>query len=156
MAEPNGKPVRKGSAALALRLAGAGYDEVADALGLADARAARDQAEQALEARAWADVEGRQRLRQENSARIERLLRGVWQKATTADHPEHLSAVKVAVALIDRHIRLHGLDAPAEIIVHNPTATEIDQWVAGMISMGSADLAAMEADIVDAEVVDDG
>lgn len=148
------RPARTGAAALALRLAGAGYDEVADALGLVNARTARDHAETALEARAWDDVEGRQKLRAENSARIERLLRGVWTKATTADHPEHLAAVKVAVSLIDRHIRLHGLDAPAEIIVHNPTATEIDRWVAGMIASGADDLTAMEAEIVDAEIVD--
>jgi len=139
---------------LALRLAGAGYDEVADALGLTSAQVARDHAEKALEARAWDDVQGRDRMRAENGARLERLLRGVWAKATNPDHPEHLAAVKVAKEVIDRHCRLYGLDAPSEVIVHTPTATEIDQWVAGMIAMSAADLRAMEPPIIDAELAE--
>ena len=139
---------------MALRLAGAGYDEVADALGLTSAQVARDHAEKALEARAWDDVQGRDRMRAENGARLERLLRGVWAKATNPDHPEHLAAVKVAREVIDRHCRLYGLDAPSEVIVHTPTATEIDQWVAGMIAMSAADLRAMEPPIIDAELAE--
>ena len=141
---------RTAHAALALRLAGAGYDEVADALGLPSAENARHQAETALEARAWDDVDGRKRLRAENGARIERLLRSVWQKATDPEHPEHLAAIKVAKELIDRHCKLYGVDAPAEVIVHSPTANEIDQWVAGMIASQTADLRAMEPSIVGA------
>lgn len=154
MSEQGGRPERKppartAAAALALRLAGAGYDEVADMLGLPTAAVARRHAEDALEARAWEDVDGRNRLRQENGARLERLLRGVWAKATNPEHPEHLSAVKVAREVIDRHCRLYGLDAPAEIIVHTPTASEIDAWVSSMVSTQSADLRAMEPDIID-------
>lgn len=144
-------PARTGAAALALRLAGAGYDEVADALGLTSAQVARDHAERALEARAWDDVQGRDRLRAENGARLERLLRGVWAKATNPDHPEHLSAVKVARELVDRHCRLYGLDAPSEVIIHTPTANEIDVWVSGMIAKSASDLLAMEPEIIDAE-----
>lgn len=134
-----------------MRLAGAGYDEVADALGLTSAQVARDHAERALEARAWDDVQGRDRLRAENGARLERLLRGVWAKATNPDHPEHLSAVKVARELVDRHCRLYGLDAPSEVIIHTPTANEIDVWVSGMIAKSASDLLAMEPEIIDAE-----
>lgn len=151
MADDRPAPRRTGAAALALRLAGAGYDEVADALGLTSAQAARDHAEKALEARAWDDVEGRDRMRAENGARLERLLRGVWAKATNPDHPEHLAAVKVAKEVIDRHCRLYGLDAPAEVIVHTPTANEIDQWVAGMIALGAEDFRSMEANIIDVD-----
>jgi hypothetical protein len=154
VADDRPTPRRTGAAALALRLAGAGYDEVADALGLANAQVARDHAERALEARAWDDVEGRDRMRAENGARLERLLRGVWAKATNPDHPEHLAAVKVAREVIDRHCRLYGLDAPAEVIVHTPTANEIDQWVAGMIAMSAADLRGMEPPIIDAELAE--
>lgn len=147
--ESRPKVPRTGAAALALRLAGAGYDEVADALGLDGALAARRQAETALEARAWDDIDGRKKLRAENGARIERLMRSVWQKATDQEHPEHLQAVKVAVTLIDRHARLYGLDAPTEVVIHNPTATEIDQWVSGMIAAGAGELRAMEARVID-------
>jgi hypothetical protein len=153
MPEERPRVPRTGAAALALRLAGAGYDEVADALGLPSAQAARNHAEDALAARAWDDVKGRERLRAENSARIERLLRSVWTKATDNDHPEHLAAVKVARELIDRHCKLYGLDAPAEIVIHNPTASEIDAWVAGMIAVTTSELRAMEPDVIDVEEV---
>jgi len=149
---PEPRPARTANAALALRLAGAGYDEVADALGLPDAMAARTAAEDALSARAWDDVEGRQRLRAENGARIERLLRSVWQKATDQNHPEQLAAVKVAKELIDRHCRLYGLDAPAEVIIHSPTTAEIDAWVASMISSTAGELLAMEPDVIDVDL----
>ena len=142
-------PKRVAAAALALRLAGAGYDEVADALGLATAQLARTKAEEALEARAWDDVQGRDRMRAENGDRLERLLRGVWAKATNPDHPEHLAAVKVAKEVIDRHCRLYGLDAPTEVIIHTPTANEIDQWVANMIGASVEPLMAMEAQVID-------
>ena len=149
MADERPMPKRVGAAALALRLAGAGYDEVADALGLPSAAVARQRAEEALEARAWDDVQGRDRMRAENGARLERLLRGVWSKATNPDNPEHLAAVKVAKEVIDRHCRLYGLDAPTEVVIHTPTASEIDQWVAGMIGASMEPLLAMEPDIID-------
>ena len=152
MAEP---PKRVGAAALALRLAGAGYDDVAEALGLANAQVARRMAEEALEARAWDDVQGRDRMRAENGARLERLLRSVWAKATNPDHPEQLTAVKVAKELIDRHCKLYGLDAPQEVVIHTPTATEIDAWVAGMLGSSAAELMAMEPEVVEGEVVDE-
>lgn len=148
---------RTGAAALALRLSGAGYDDVASALGLPSAQAARDAAEEALAARAWDDRDGRVRLRAENGARLERLLRSVWGKATNEDHPEHLPAVRVARELIDRYSRLFGLDAPSEVIIHNPTASEIEQWVAQMLAESTSELRAMEAPvaaIIDVELVD--
>jgi hypothetical protein len=142
-------PKRTGAAALALRLAGAGYDDVAEALGLPSASLAREHAEAALAARAWDDVKGRDRMRAENGARLERLLRAVWGKATNPDHPESLSAAKVAKELIDRLCRLYGLDAPAEVIIHTPTANEIDAWVSGMVAKSTEDLRAMEPAIID-------
>lgn len=151
---PVARPPRTASAALALRLAGASYVEVADALGLSDAATARDQAEAALAWRAWDDKDGRERMRSENGARLERLLRSVWTKATDPDHPEHLPAVKVAKELIDRHCKLYGLDAPAEIVIHNPTAVEIDAWVSSVVGANAASLAAMEAQVIDVDEVD--
>jgi len=151
---------RTGAAALALRLSGAGYDDVASALGLPNAQVARDAAEEALAARAWDDRDGRAKLRAENGARLERLLRSVWGKATDADHPEHLPAVRVARELIDRYSRLYGLDAPSEVIIHNPTASEIEGWVAQMLAESTSALRAMEApvaaiiDVEEAELVE--
>ena len=88
-------------------------------------------------------------MRAENGARLERLLRGIWAKATNPDHPEHLAAVKVAKEVIDRHCKLYGLDAPTEVVIHTPTASEIDQWVAGMIGASVEPMMAMEAVVID-------
>jgi len=141
---------RQGAAAVALRLAGASYHEIADALSIVDAAGARRMVEETLAAKSM-DPPSREMLRAEEAGRLERLLRGVWAKATDVNHPEHLASVKIAVGIIDRHIRLHGLDAPAEIIVHTPTMTEIDQWVASVTTATVGELRAMEADVIDAE-----
>lgn len=145
---------RQGSAALGLRLAGAGYDEIAETLGFEHAWAAREAVEATLANRALSDRDGRERLRAEEGARLLRLLRSVWQKATDTDSPEHLPAVKVAADLIARHTRLYGLDAPSEIVVHSPTASEIDRWVAALVSSTTEPLRQMELDVVEAEVVE--
>lgn len=145
--------IRPSRAAVALRLAGASYAEVAETLGYADANAARVQVELEL-GNGANDPEGRARLREEASARLERLLRGVWQKAVNPTDPEHLPAVRTAMTLIDRHIRLHGLDAPTEVTVHNPTTTEIEAWVALMLAKQQETIDVEEADILMLEPAD--
>jgi hypothetical protein len=124
---------------------------VADTLGLASAVVARDLVEKELAARAD-DSDKRDALRLEEAARIERLLRGVWSKATDPTHPEHLPAARTALAMVDRHARLLGLDMPTEVVVYTPTTSEIDAWVATMIQGTSViDGEVEEADVLAVE-----
>lgn len=123
---------RSGQAALALRLAGASFAEVAETLGLADAAEARTLIERELAERPD-DDEARRKARAEEAARIERLMRSVWAKATDPQNPEHLPAARVALAMVDRHARLLGLDMPTEVVVYTPTTAEIDAWVSRML-----------------------
>jgi len=139
---------RSAQAATALRLAGASFNEVAETLGLAGAGEARTLVERDLAERSD-DDEGRKRLRAEEAARIERVLRGVWGKAINPEDPEHLPAARTALALIDRHARLLGLDAPQEVIVYTPTTGEIDAWVAEMLNLQSA----LPGEVVEADVL---
>jgi hypothetical protein len=139
---------RNGPAAVALKLGGASFTEIAEVLDLEHADRARSLVESELASRSY-DVESREILRREASARLERLLKSVWIKATSPDNPEHLPAIKVAVAVLDRHIRLNGLDAPAEVVLHTPTVAEIDQWVASLAGDSIAELEAMEANVID-------
>ena len=135
-------------AALTLRLAGASYSEIADTVGFkgeVQARAAVVNALSVMDA----DPEAVNNLRSVDSARIERLLRGVWQKATSPNDPEHLPAAKMALNLIDRHIRLHGLDAPQEVVVYNPTAAEIDAWVTKVVADGGYEV--LEGEVLEIE-----
>lgn len=150
------KPSNKSTAAVALKLAGASYAEIADALEFPTPRAARHAVEEVLAAHA-ADPASRETLRAEAVARLERLLRGAWAKATTPDHPEHIPSAKFALAVVDRVIRLQGLDAPAEVVVHTPTVREIDEWVSKVTGTALDDLRALEdPTIVEAEVIEDG
>ncbi|HET6896883.1 MAG TPA: hypothetical protein VFK70_00980 [Vicinamibacteria bacterium] len=145
----------RSQAAVALRLAGASYAEVADVLEYADARTARHEVEDVLAASA-ADPADRETLRREALGRLERLLRATWAKATTPDHPEHIPAAKFALSVVDRVIRLQGLDAPAELVVHTPTMREIDAWVATVTAVDVEDLRALEdRSIIDVEAEPD-
>jgi hypothetical protein len=57
------------------------------------------------------------------------------------------SAVRVAQAAA----KLDGLDAPTEILVHEPTQRELDAWLAQAVGMTTIELE--EADICDAELI---
>lgn len=146
--KPGFKNHRQGMAAVALRLAGASYLEIAETLTFADADTARIAVESEL-ANLTVNGEARETLRNLESARLERLLRSVWQKATDPTNPEHLAAVKIANGIVDRHIRLFGLDAPTEISIHTPTQAEIDAWVAQVTMSAHDQLAIMEANVVE-------
>lgn len=139
---------RNGRAALALRLAGASYTEIAETVGYVDHVYARQAVVRELAA-FETDDDSKKRLRDEEGARIERLLRSVWGKATSPNDPEHLNAVRVALTIIDRHARLYGLDAPQEVVVYNPTTAEIDQWVASVI--GEQKPTVIEAEVIAVE-----
>jgi hypothetical protein len=142
---------RKADAALALKYAGADWPDIARTLGYPTARAAMVAVELALEARL--DDYDRERLRQIVSGRLDTLLRSVWPKATSPTDPEHLLAVAKARDLVDRHIRLWGLDAPTEVVVSSPTQEQLDAWVARVVSTQTPEVE--EYDIINAEVTED-
>lgn len=144
---------RKANAALQLRIAGASWDEIAQSLGFPTPRAALVATEKALEKELHTE-ENQGQMRSLAGKRLERLLRGVWTKAIDPAHPEHLFAVDKARLIIDRHAKLYGLDAPTEFVVTNPAQQEIEKWVATVI--GQAQPTLREADIFDAEVIEDG
>lgn len=141
---------RRQQAAVALRLAGASYDEIAQHLGYADAGTAASAVERDL--RDHLTNEGRDEVRATDGRRIERLIRSVWAKANDPTNIEHLAAVRTALALIDRHARLYGLDAPQEVIIYNPAASEIEAWVSQMTLNLSTIDGITEADIIDVDL----
>lgn len=142
---------RKSNAALQLALAGATWSEIAHTLGYPTPRLARVAVERSLEANLQSA--DRDHLRAMTGARLERLLRGVWSKAIDPDNPEHLIATSKAREVIADHRKLFGLDAPTEVIVHQPTRTELESWVARVVAEGTP--AVEEDDIIDVEWLDD-
>jgi len=143
---------RKANAALQMRLAGATWGEVATALGYPTPRQAAVATERAL-IKQLEGSDDREKLRRYAGARLERLLRSVWPKAIDPDNPDHLLAVTKAREIIDRHAKLFGLDAPQEVIVHTPTAHELETWVAKVYAVTGPTVD--ELDILDAEIIED-
>ena len=139
---------RKANAALALRTAGTDWDQIAEVIGYPTGRAAQVACELALEQELRSE-ESKKYMRRMASRRLERLIRSVWTKAINENDPEHLAAVDRARQLVDRHAKLHGLDAPQEIVVTNPTSREIDEWVAEAMKHQRPDLE--EGDVFEGE-----
>jgi hypothetical protein len=142
---------RKAEAAVALRLAGATYDEIAQALGYVSGASALTAVEKVLAGQATGEDQGR--MRTIASMRYERLIRAVWTKATNPEHPEQLAAVRAARELIDRHVALNGLALPSQVIVHTPSTQELQRWVAEVSRLTMPEV--QEPDIFDAELTDD-
>jgi hypothetical protein len=142
-------------AAVALRIAGATYADIARMLEYASPSLARQAVERSLAT--TVGHESRDQLRFIEARRLERLLRSLWHKATDEKNDEHLAAVRTAIAVIDRHARLYGLDAPQEMVVYTPAATELEAWVSKMAKQVRGELP-QETDIVSAEyqIVDEG
>jgi hypothetical protein len=136
-----------GAAAAALRMDGMAWREIADYLSVSQARAKRE-VEQYLEAVAdTADPRDRRTLRAREDARLDALLHTVWKKALDPADPEQLSAARTALAISERRARLHGLDAPAEMVVRTPASEEIDAWVA-RVAGAAADHGVQEAPVL--------
>ena len=154
MSMPSTSDAATGDAVIALKLKGAGFDQIADALGLPSARTARKQMIRALARRSWENTTSRDTLRAEQTARLETLMAAAWEKALDAEDPEQLTAIRTVRDLIDRIIRLHGLDAPTELTIYNPSAMELQSWVAQTLSGRTSQYAALEASVVDDDIDD--
>lgn len=139
-------------AAVALKIAGANYSEIMRTLGYPSVTAARQAVERAL-ARSVGDDDKKQ-ARFIQRRRLDRLLRSVWAKATDEDSEEHLAYVRAALALIDRSIRLDGLDAPQEMVVYNPSNREVEAWIQEMVEQNRGDLP-QEYDVIEGVAIED-
>lgn len=145
---------RKAAASLQMALAGSNWTEIATAMGYPTPRAARVAVEKALEKELRASDDSIEKMRKMAGQRLERLLRAIWPKAIDPNSPEQLAAVEKARALVDRHARLFGLDAPTEVIVHNPTMTEIERWVAVATAAKNGEVVEQGYDVIAGQVID--
>lgn len=149
---------RKAVSALSLRVAGASLDEIVRVVGFASRQEAVNAIDKALKDEFRSDPKAREKARQVADRRLESLLRSVWSKAINPDHPEQLMAVGKAKELIDRHIKLLGLDAPSQMVVHNPDAGEIERWVMQVMAQGAPEMDDFDVlgEVVEGEVSEDG
>lgn len=143
----------KAESALALRIAGTSYTNIAKALGYASATRARLAVERVLAASADSPEE-RDQQRVLNDKRLNRLLQSVMGKAVDPKDPDHLAYNARALAITDRIMRLWGVDAPAQVQI-TPTDEHLQQYVAHMMKLARKEPEAEEADIMDADIVED-
>jgi hypothetical protein len=140
--------MRKANAALQMRYAGATWPEIAQALGYPTPRTAMVATEKALE-RELANADDREKMRKLAGARLERLIRAVWPKAIDPNHPDQMIAVSKAREVLADHRKLFGLDAPTEVVVHNPSQAELEAWVAKVVAFQIPEV--VEYDIIGEE-----
>jgi hypothetical protein len=136
-----------------LKLAGASYTEIAQIAGYSSATKARQAVERVLAAAADSP-EDREKMRVLASRRINRLLQSVMGKAVDPKDPQHLAYNARALALIDRDAKLFGVDAPTQIQI-TPNDAYIEEYIRKVSPLAAASMAADEADILDAEEIDD-
>lgn len=101
--------------AVELRLAGASYRDIGNALGCSTVTAMND----CKEALAEIPMQQADEMRTVELSRLDRLQRAVWGKAIKGD----LQAVDRAIKIIDRRAKLLGLDAPQQVQI---TANDVD------------------------------
>lgn len=105
------KTAQRRSQAIALKLAGAEWQQIADTLGYADRGAACKDVTRALETYVAEGQAGAEVLRETELLRLDRIQRGHWSQAVGGDSRSADTVLKV----IDRRCRLLGLDVPPDV-----------------------------------------
>lgn len=143
----------KAQAALALAMHGAAPSTIADMLGYSSAYRARQAVERVLASSADS-AHDRDKMRELNKRRYDRLLQSVMPKAINPKDPKHLDYNARALAIIDRIGKLYGVDAAQQVQI---TATDerIQEVVQRFAPMMAQQNQEVEADIIDADIVED-
>lgn len=144
----------RSQSALALKLSGASYTDIAKVMGYSSAYHARQAVERVLAASADSP-EDRDKMRVLVDRRLNRLLQSVMSKAVDPKDAQHLAYNARALAIIDRTAKLWGVDAPVQVSIA-PADSYIHEYAQRLLGAAAADNSAIEADIVDADVLEEG
>lgn len=136
-------------AALAMKIAGANYSEIAETLGYADVARARQAVELAMGSAV--DDDSREKARALANLKYDRILRAIWPKATQEKiknpiteqeeiNHEQLSAARTAIVLIKEQARLNGAERPQEVVVYTPLQHELQEELKRLMSQVQGDM----------------
>jgi len=100
------RTIQRENRAMELRLAGATYAKIGEALGVSHTAAHKIVA-RVVARMAEEDLDNVRKIRALEIARLDRLLLGIWQDARQGD----LSAIDRALKIMDRRAKLLGLDS---------------------------------------------
>ena len=129
--------------AITLRLAGMDWQSIADQLGYSTRGAACTDVARALEANLAEQTQAADTLREVESLRLDRLQAAAWPAAVKGD----LKAIDTVLKVIDRRVKLQGLDMPLR--------AELSGLDGGPMQLQHANLAKL-FELIDAAGDDDG
>ncbi len=109
----------KRAQALALRTAGLSYKQIGEQLGVSRQMAHKYVAKE-LESLAEETKNSATKLREMELLRLDKLLTGIWGKATKGE----LAALDRALRIIESRSKLLGIVAPTKVAPTNPDGTE--------------------------------
>lgn len=109
--------------AVALRLAGMTYEEIAVQAGYSDKSAARHAVLRALDR---VEAESVQEYRELENARLDRAQAAIWTQVVAGD----IKAVLAFLRLSARRARMNGLDAPQAVTVSTPDRVQLEAMIA--------------------------
>lgn len=154
------RPQRKSETAIALRVAGATLEEIAQTLNYPSKEAAENAINGSLAGMATED--DKRKARTLARMRYERLLRGLWPTAVNSESAQQLPYARAAREIVDKIVALDGAAAPAEIMVHTPTTEAIHEWVAQVVQIKmpvveehDPFVPQLEGEVIDAEFTDE-
>lgn len=150
----------RAAAAVAMKIDGAGYSDIARVLEYSSAQRARKAVEEAIAAQAGTPDQ-LEHIRWVNSRRIERIIASIMPRATNPKDPDHLMYARMAIVTIDRHLRIWGADAPQKVdVTYSPAAGEIERWAMSLAATVHGPQAEegnimQIGNVIDAEIVED-
>lgn len=142
----------KAQGALLLSIAGASWSDIARQQGYSSPTHARLAVERVLAEAVGPEERDQKRMLQDR--RYNRLLQSVMSKAVDPENPNHLAYNARALAIIDRISVLNGLNAPQQVQI-TPTDQYLHEYLQKMLPEAQKDRDAGEADILDAEILED-
>lgn len=136
------KVAERRAKAITLRLAGMDWQTIADRLDYSSRGAACQDVARALEANLAEQSQAADTLREVESQRLDRLQAAAWPSAVKGD----LKAIETVLKVIDRRVKLQGLDMPLRAELSGPDG--------GPMQLQHANLAKLY-DLIDAAGEDD-
>lgn len=124
---------------------GASYGEIADQLEYPNESEARKAVEHVLASTADETKDFRA-LRALANLRLEGLFKAVAGRALNENDPDQLGFHRAAASVLDRWIKLNGLDAPQRIEMTNPSSEEFEQVITVMMAQAHSE------DVVEADI----
>lgn len=117
-------------------MAGASYAELAQLFELPSPAAARSAIERALAEAAPDGPNDRSMLVSKVSMTLDMCMKAVMPKAIDKENPDQRAYLDSVLKIIDRKVALHGLNAPAALVLATPGSDELQDFIGRLAAAG--------------------